>query len=67
MSKEPRIKMSKESIQLVYIKFDGMWLVFTNENANWYEAGIKKSLQLFHIKIYSVQSAIQRIWYMSGI
>ena len=43
MSKEPRIEIAKEGIQLVYVKFDGMWLVFANENENWYKASIQKS------------------------
>ncbi len=47
-----------EGIQLIYIIFDGMWSVFANENENWYKAGIQKSLQVFDIKIFGIQSAI---------
>ncbi len=59
MSKEPKIKISKEGIQLVYIIFDGMWLVFVNENPNWYIAGIQKSLKFFEIKVDGIQNALQ--------
>ncbi len=58
MSKEPRIEISKEGIQL---------LVFANENENQYKAGIQKSLKFFEIKIDSIQSAIQKFWYMNSI
>ncbi len=44
-----------------------MWLVFANENENCYKAGIQKSLKVFEIKIYSIQSAIQKFWYTSGM
>ncbi len=46
---------------------DSMWLVFANENENWYRAGRQKSLQFFNIKIYSIQSALQNFWYMGGM
>ncbi len=60
MSKEPRIKISKEGIQLVYNIFDGMWLVFANKNPNWYIAGIQQSIKFFKIKIDSKQSVVQK-------
>ncbi len=67
MSKEAKITISKEGIQLVYVRFDSMWSVFMNEKVNWYKAGIQKSLQFLAIKIYGIQSAVQKFWYMSGM
>ncbi len=48
-----------EGIQLVYIIFDSMQLVFANENENWYKAGIQNSLPFLNIKIFGKQSALQ--------
>ncbi len=61
------MKISKEGIQLVYKIFDGMWLVFANENPNQYIAGIQKSLKFFEIKNDSIHCATQKNWYMDGI
>ncbi len=64
--KRAKNKNSMEGIQLVYVIFDGIWLVFANKNENWYKAGIQKSLHFFNIKIYGIQSAVQKFWYISG-
>ncbi len=34
---------------------------------NWYKAGTQKSLKIFDIKVDSIQSAIRKFWYMSGM
>ncbi len=44
-----------------------MTLVIANDNENWYIAGIQKLLKIFEIKIYGIQSAVQKFWYMNGI
>ncbi len=56
MSKEPRTKISKKGIELVYIIFDSMGLVFANENENRYKPGIQKLLQFLISKftVYKV-------------
>ncbi len=59
MSKEPRIKISMEGIQVVYIVLDNMWLVFANENENKYKAGIQESLH-FLISKFTVYKGLYK-------
>ncbi len=54
------LQMRQDGIQSVYVRMNGMWLVFANErtsygiwegiNAIWYTFGIHKSLKNIHIK-----------------
>ncbi len=71
------LKNSRKGIQMVYVRTNGMWLVFVSkENCllymkwykcfsvyGWYTKVIKKIV----FKIYGIQSAIQKFWYMSSI
>ncbi len=59
MSKETKMKNSKEGIQLVYVRFAGMWLVFANENVNQYKAGIQSRYN-FSTSKFTVNTALSK-------
>ncbi len=74
MSTETKINSLRNGVQLKYIRFGGMCLVFGKNLhavyyaviAYWYTNGMKKSQNLCGVNNYGIHHATSEIWSTTG-